>query len=220
MTTSHPLPAAKSSRAPSLAHILLWAWLVGLTALVLVALQITSELAGQSQLDSSVQRLQALESRVGEIVQANRALQERPAPATATALQEVHQSLKSRADSLDQALVTLASQEDLVALRADLEQIKSRQATVRSSTVASKPHPVQQAVVKPAEAPMPFRLIGSELRAGQHTVSIAPVSGDLSASQIQVLLPGESIGHWRLQDIDRNTAVFRAGEQTRRVAIP
>ncbi|EPB9484127.1 hypothetical protein ACRZHM_000657 [Citrobacter braakii] len=67
---------------------------------------------------------------------------------------------------------------------------------------------------------MPFRVIGSELRAGQRTVSVAPAGGALSASQIQVLLPGESIGHWRLQDIDRNTAVFRAGEQIRRVAIP
>ena len=67
---------------------------------------------------------------------------------------------------------------------------------------------------------MPFRVIGSELRAGQRTVSIAPASGDLSASQILVVLPGESVGPWRLEDIDRNTAVFRAGEQTRRLAIP
>ncbi|MCL1553351.1 hypothetical protein M3O38_19165, partial [Xanthomonas nasturtii] len=40
------------------------------------------------------------------------------------------------------------------------------------------------------------------------------------ASQIQVVLPGEAVGQWRLEEIDRNTAVFRAGEQTRRLAIP
>ncbi|MEQ7770791.1 hypothetical protein ABQZ08_21325, partial [Xanthomonas hortorum pv. hederae] len=46
------------------------------------------------------------------------------------------------------------------------------------------------------------------------------LSGDLLASQIQVVLPGEAVGQWRLEEIDRNTAVFRAGEQTRRLAIP
>ena len=116
MNTSHPIPAGKSSRAPSVAHILLWAWLVGLTALVLVAFQVTGDLAGQSQLDSSAQRLQALESRVAEIADANRVLQERPAPATAAALQELRQTLDSRAAQLDQSLATRAAQEDLIAL--------------------------------------------------------------------------------------------------------
>ena len=219
MNTSHPIPAGKSSRAPSVAHILLWAWLVGLTALVLVAFQATGDLAGQSQLDSSAQRLQALESRVAEIADANRVLQERPAPATAAALQELRQTLDSRAAQLDQSLATRAAQEDLIALRADLEQIRVRQTAARSNAT-SKPRAVLQTTAKPVEVLMPFRVIGSELRAGQRTVSIAPASGDLSASQILVVLPGESVGPWRLEDIDRNTAVFRAGEQTRRLAIP
>jgi hypothetical protein len=34
------------------------------------------------------------------------------------------------------------------------------------------------------------------------------------------MLPGDAFGSWRLQAIDGNTAVFQAGEQTRRVAIP
>ncbi|MFU5997516.1 hypothetical protein ACM7QE_02640 [Pseudomonas aeruginosa] len=219
MNTSHPILAGKSSRAPSVAHILLWAWLVGLTALVLVAFQVTGDLAGQSQLDSSVQRLQALESRVAEIADTNRVLQERPAPATAAALQELRQTLDSRAAQLDQSLATRAAQEDLIALRADLEQIRVRQTAARSNAT-SKPRAVLQTTAKPVEVLMPFRVIGSELRAGQRTVSIAPASGDLSASQILVVLPGESVGPWRLEDIDRNTAVFRAGEQTRRLAIP
>ncbi|MGE7089824.1 ABC transporter permease subunit, partial [Achromobacter xylosoxidans] len=35
-----------------------------------------------------------------------------------------------------------------------------------------------------------------------------------------VLLPGDAVGPWRLQAIEGNTAVFQAGNQTRRVAIP
>ena len=41
-----------------------------------------------------------------------------------------------------------------------------------------------------------------------------------SPDQVQVLLPGDAVGSWRLQAIDGNAAVFQAGEQTRRVAIP
>lgn len=156
---------------------------------------------------------------MAEIADANRVLQERPAPATAAALQELRQTLDSRAAQLDQSLATRAAQEDLIALRADLEQIRVRQTAARSNAT-SKPRAVLQTTAKPVEVLMPFRVIGSELRAGQRTVSIAPASGDLSASQILVVLPGESVGPWRLEDIDRNTAVFRAGEQTRRLAIP
>ena len=57
---------------------------------------------------------------MAEIADANRVLQERPAPATAAALQELRQTLDSRAAQLDQSLATRAAQEDLIALRADL----------------------------------------------------------------------------------------------------
>jgi len=35
-----------------------------------------------------------------------------------------------------------------------------------------------------------------------------------------VLLPGDAVGPWRLQAVEGNTAVFQAGDQTRRMAIP
>lgn len=218
MTTSHTISGTKPSRAPSLVHILLWAWLVGLTALVFVAFQVTGDLAGQSQLDKSLQRLQSLEARVAEIADANRVLQGRPPSATAAALQDVRQALDARADQLEQALTARAATEDVVALRAELAQLKARQSTARSSAV-SKPRPAQPAA-KASEPPILFRVIGSELRAGQRSVSIATTSGELSGAQIQVLLPGDTVGVWRLEEIDRATAVFRAGEQTRRLAIP
>ncbi|HDY5555716.1 TPA: hypothetical protein RQ718_006754, partial [Pseudomonas aeruginosa] len=68
--------------------------------------------------------------------------------------------------------------------------------------------------------PLPFRVVGAELRAGQRSVSVAPSIGDFTPAQLQVLLPGDAVGPWRLQAIEGNTAVFQAGNQTRRVAIP
>ena len=82
------------------------------------------------------------------------------------------------------------------------------------------PRPARATTTAPAQVPFPFRLIGAELRAGQRAVSIAPATDPLSAGQIQVLLPGEHAGRWQLQTIDGNTAVFQAGDQTRRLAIP
>jgi hypothetical protein len=51
-------------------------------------------------------------------------------------------------------------------------------------------------------------------------VSVAPSIGDFTPAQLQVLLPGDAVGPWRLQAIEGNTAVFQAGNHTRRVAIP
>ena len=83
------------------------------------------------------------------------------------------------------------------------------------------PRPAKPAAApKPAPEPFPFRVIGAELRAGQRAVSIAPATEPLATGQIQVLLPGDRAGRWQLQSIDGNTAVFQAGGQTRRLAIP
>ncbi|NPY76639.1 hypothetical protein DZ963_033925, partial [Pseudomonas aeruginosa] len=68
--------------------------------------------------------------------------------------------------------------------------------------------------------PLPFRIVGAELRAGQLSVSVVPSSGNSTPDQLQVLLPGDAVGPWRLQAIDGSAAVFQAGDQTRRVAIP
>ncbi|HBP5663826.1 TPA: hypothetical protein L6B10_06050 [Pseudomonas aeruginosa] len=57
-------------------------------------------------------------------------------------------------------------------------------------------------------------------RAGRLSVSVAPAEGALAASTIQVVLPGESLGKWRLESVDGNAALFRAGEQTRRLVLP
>jgi hypothetical protein len=77
-----------------------------------------------------------------------------------------------------------------------------------------------KAAARPEPPPLPFRIVGAELRAGQRSVSVAPNSGDFTPDQLQVLLPGDAVGSWRLQAVEGDTAVFQAGDQTRRVAIP
>ena len=190
---------ASRSRAAFVLYLLLWAWMVGLSALVLVNFRVAGDLAGQSQVDSALRQLQVLEGRLAEFADDVQTLQARPEAATTAALQEALQDTRQR-------------------LEADIARLKAQRQTAARTPAA--PRPARATTTAPAQVPFPFRLIGAELRAGQRAVSIAPATDPLSAGQIQVLLPGEHAGRWQLQTIDGNTAVFQAGDQTRRLAIP
>ncbi|MFG0828961.1 hypothetical protein ACF8R6_11345 [Pseudomonas sp. CJQ_7] len=192
---------------------LLWLWLICLSAFVLMGYQPMNDPADQQRVDAGLQRLEAQVVGLAETMQA---LQQRPASATAAGLQDTRQALEARIAKVEQAQGDHVAAADLQALREEVEQIKTRQATVR----APKPRPSKPVAATPVPAPLPFRIVGAELRAGQRSVSVAPSAGDFTADQVQVLLPGDAVGSWRLQAIDGNAAVFQAGEQTRRVAIP
>src|SRR3989344_8113 len=135
-----------------------------------------------------------------------------------TRLQRIEAQAAGLADSMQQRppAATAASLQDArQALRAEFEHLKSRHAAAFVQQRApGKP------AAKPEPPPLPFRVIGAELRAGQRSVSVAPGSGDFTPGQLQVLLPGDAVGPWRLQAVEGSTAVFQAGDQTRRVAIP
>jgi len=211
--------APRTPRRPTasvVAQSLLWLWLICLSVFVLMGYQSMNDPADRERVDSGLQRLEALVAGLAETTQA---LQQRPAPATAAGLQETRQALEARITKVEQAQGDRAAAADLQALREEVEQIKTRQATARA-TKPNPPRPSKPVAATLVPPPLPFRVVGAELRAGQRSVSVAPSVGDFTADQVQVLLPGDAVGSWRLQAIDGNAAVFQAGEQTRRVAIP
>ena len=195
---------------------LLWLWLLCLSVFVLLGSQAMNELADRERADAGLQRLAA---QVAGLAETTQALQQRPAAATAAGLQDTRQALEARIAQAEQALGGHAAAEELQALRAEVEQIKARQTAARAPAPV-QPRPPKPAAVTPVPPPLPFRVVGAELRAGQRSVSVAPAAGDFTADQVQVLLPGDAVGPWRLQAIDGSTAVFQAGEQIRRVAVP
>ena len=218
-----PVPGTPRSRAAAVFHIVLCTWLIGLSVLVFVSLQMTGSLAQQDQLDLAQRQQQLLETRLTALAENLQALQALPQAATVTVLQSTRESLEARLAAVEQAVSSLATADDVAALRTAVEQIKARQAAARTSTKAL-PRTARPAVTAPKAEPLPFRVIGAELRAGQRSILVAPlassISGPLSADQLQPVLPGESVGAWRLEAIEDQTAVFRSGEQTRRLAIP
>ena len=213
-----PQPAHRSTAAV-VVQSLMWLWLIGLSVLVALGYQTMNDQADQERLDSRLQRLEAQATNLAETIEA---IQQRPAVATAADLKDTRQVLEARAAQVEKTLSGYAAADDLQALRAEVEQIKARQtaAPVPRAAAPAQPRASGKAAAKPEPPPLPFRVVGAELRAGQRSVSVAPSSADFTPDQLQVLLPGDALGPWRLQAIEGNTAVFQAGDQTRRVAIP
>ena len=210
-----PQPAHRSTAAV-VVQSLMWLWLIGLSVLVALGYQAMNDQADQERLDSRLQRLEAQATGLAETVEA---IQQRPTVATAADLKDTRQILEARAAQVEKALSGYAAADDLQALRAEVEQIKTRQTASRAAAPA-QPRAANKAAAKPEPPPLPFRIVRAELRAGERSVTIAPSSGDFTPDQLQVLLPGDAVGPWRLQVVEGNTAVFQAGDQTRRVAIP
>jgi hypothetical protein len=211
--------AAQSPRRPITAVVvqsLMWLWLISLSVFVALGYQAVNDQTDQNQLDTRLQRLEAQAMGLAETIDA---IQQRPAVATAADLKDTRELLEARAAQVEKALSGYAAAEDLQALRTEVEQIKTRQ-TVARAAASAQPRVPTRPTAKPEPPPLPFRIVGAELRAGQRSLSVAPNNGNFTPDQLQVLLPGDAVGPWRLQAVEGNTAVFQAGDQTRHVAIP
>ena len=211
--------AAQSPRRPITAVVLqslMWLWLISLSVFVALGYRAVNEQADQKRLDS---RLQHLEAQAASLTEAIDAIQQRPAVATAADLKDTRELLEARAAQVEKTLSGYAAAEDLQALRTEVEQIKTRQTVARAAAPA-QPRSPSRPTAKPEPPPLPFRIVGAELRAGQRSLSVTPNNGNFTPDQLQVLLPGDAVGPWRLQAVEGNTAVFQAGDQTRRMAIP
>ena len=208
--------ATQRSTAAVVVQSLMWLWLIGLSVLMALGYQAMNDQADQERLDSRLQRLEAQATGVAETIEA---IQQRPAVATAADLKDTRQILEARATQVEKSLSGYAAADDLQALRAEVEQVKARQTAARAA-VPAQPRAPSKSAARPEPPPLPFRIVGAELRAGERSVSVAPSNGDFTPDQLQVLLPGDAVGPWRLQAVEGNTAVFQAGDQTRRVAIP
>ena len=211
--------AAQAPRRPITAVVLqslMWLWLISLSVFVALGYQAVNEQADQKRLDS---RLQHLEAQAASLAEAIEAIQQRPAVATAAELKDTRELLEARAVQVEKALSGYAAADDLQALRTEVEQIKMRQTVARAAAPA-QPRSPSRPTAKPEPPPLPFRIVGAELRAGQRSLSVAPNNGNFTPDQLEVLLPGDAVGPWRLQAVEGNSAVFQAGDQTRRMAIP
>ena len=141
----------QSARHPAAAVVvqsLLWLWLIGLSVFVALGYQTMNDQADQERLDS---RLQRVEARAAALVESIKAIQQRPAVATAADLKDTRQVLEARTAQVETTLSGYAAADDLQALRAEVEQIKARQtaAPVPRAAAPAQPRASGKAAAKP-----------------------------------------------------------------------
>src|SRR3546814_7326719 len=147
----------------------MWLWRIGLSVLVALCYQAMNDQADQERFDSRLQRLEAQATGLAETVGA---IQQRPAVATAADLKDTRQILEARAAQVEKSLSAYAAADDLQALRAEVEQVKARQTAARAAAPAP-PGARNKPTAKPEPPPLPFRIVGAELSAGERSLSVA-----------------------------------------------
>ncbi|MEQ9855097.1 MULTISPECIES: hypothetical protein [Pectobacterium] len=212
-------PTRLKRAAAAVSQFLIYAWLSVLTVFIGLNYRSIADLAEREQVDASMQQIRVLEGSVTELADSMQVLQTHTIPASATALRELQQNLENRLAQIEQMQKNQASTQAVQTLRDELERLKSQQAVARPSppTTHSTTSPT---ATTPRKILFPFRILGLELRAGQRMVSLAPASGKLSSTQIQLVSLGETVSQWRLDAIEGDTAIFSRAGQTRRLAIP
>lgn len=212
------MPGSGQHRHSTLMRIAAITWLLLISAAVVIDHVALSGLATQVETSAPGLQVAVLEKRLAELIQQVEQTQQQPAALPQARYEAEHQALEQRLSTIEQALGNRPTAENLLPLQARIEQLEMRLTSPRP-TPSTTVRPRASTPAKPKTAELPFRVIGAELRAGERFLSILPsVSGELS--QIRLLRPGEAEADWHLEAIEGSAAVFRHGDDTRRLPIP
>lgn len=210
MTT---LPGSASRRA-TLLRVAAITWGVLVSAAALVNVVALTKLSEQAQASAPSSQVTALEGRLAELGQRIEQTRQQPAALPQARYDTEHRALEQRLAAIEQALGERLTADSLQPLQVRIEQAEARLAA-RPAAAAARP----RVPAKPKPAEPPFQVAGAELRAGERFLTILP-TGPATLAQVRLLRPGEDAAGWHLEAIDGATAVFRHGDETRRLAIP
>ncbi|EPA95384.1 hypothetical protein ACK3BE_16865 [Pseudomonas mandelii] len=215
MTT---MPGSGQHRHSTLMRVAAITWLLLISTAVVIDHVALSGLAAQVETSAPGLQVAVLEKRLAELVQQVEQTQQQPAALPQTRYEVEQQVLEQRLNTIEQALGSRPTAENLLPLQARIEQLEMRLSAPRP-TPAATTRPRGAAPAKPKAAKSPFRVIGVELRAGERFLAILP-SASSELSQVRLLRPGEAEAGWRLETTEWSSAVFRHGDDTRRLPVP
>ncbi len=193
-------------------------WLLLISAAVVIDHVALSGLAAQVETSAPGLQVAVLEKQLAKLVQQVEQTQQQPAALPQARYAAERQALELRLNALEQALSNRPTAENLLPLQARIEQLEIRLIAPRPTPPATT-RPRVSAPAKPETAEPPFRVIGAELRAGERFLSILP-SASSELSEVRLLRPGEAEAGWHLETIEGSAAVFRHGDDTRRLPVP
>lgn len=113
---------------------------------------------------------------------------------------------------LRDGLADRATEAEMIALRARLENVEQRLLDVKSQPPLPPPtpssaKPKKTAQPKPAPLHPPFSVLSVEYRGGERFLAVAPPDSR-SLKDIQLLHNGEQFGTWQLKVLEPNAAIF------------
>lgn len=215
MTT---MPGSGQHRHSTLMRVAAITWLLLISSAVVIDHVALSGLAAQVETSAPSLQVAVLEKRLAELVQQVEHAQQQPDALPQARYEAERRALEQRLSAIVESLSSRPAAENLLPLQARIEQLEARLSAPRPAPPTT-PRPRAAAPAKPKAIEPPFRVIGAELRAGEQFVSILPATSDVLA-QVRLLRPGEAEAGWHLEAIEPNTAVFRHGDDSRRLSIP
>ena len=215
MTT---MPGNEPHRHSTLMRAATITWLLLISGATVINHVTLSGLAIQVETHAPGLQVAVLEKRLTELVQQVEHVQQQPDALPQARYEAERRALEHRLNAIEEALDSRTPTDNLLPLQARLEQLEMR-LSAPPPTPPTPPRPRTAAPAKPKAIEPPFRVIGTELRAGEPFLSILPAASD-ALTQVRLLRPGEVEAGWHLEAIERNTAVFRHGDDSRRLPIP
>lgn len=212
------MPGSRQHRHGTLLRAATITWLLLISAAVVIDHVALSGLAAQVETNAPGLQVAVLEKRLAELAQQVEHARQQPDALPQARYEAERQALEHRLNAIEQALGSLPTADNLLPLQARIEQLEMRASTPRPASPAP-PRPRAAAPAKPKAIDPPFRVIGAELRAGERFLSILPATSG-ALSQVRLLCPGEAEAGWHFETIEGNAAVFRHGDDIRRLPVP
>ncbi|AKU14426.1 MAG: hypothetical protein NDI59_03130 [Lysobacter sp.] len=214
------IPYTERSRRTTLLHVAAATWLLLISVAVVidhVVLSTLTEEAEEAEDRVPGMQIAVLEARLAELARELEQHRKGPAALPLVRYESERLVLDQRLAALEQALDDLPTT-DLQSLQTRIERVEVRLATVRSAPMAASRPPVF-APAKPRPIEPAFRVIGVELRAGERFLSILPADA-AALAPARLLRAGETEAGWQLEVIEHGIAVFRHGDEVRRLTVP
>ena len=213
MTTSQ----TERSHRTTLLRVAAATWLLLISAVVVIDHVILSTRADRTEDAVPATQLSELEAQLAELAREIEQQRQGPAALRWERYESERVALDQRLAALEQALNDRPTV-DLEPLQTRIDRLEVRLANVRSAPTAASRPPVR-APARPRPIEPSFRVIGVELRAGERFLSILPTDA-AALAQARLLRAGETETGWRLEVIEDGGAVFRHGDEVRRLTVP
>ena len=195
------------------------AWLLFISAAVVINHVALSRLNEDIQSNTLEPQITLLEHRLGELNQQVEDALDRPNPVPPADLDAIRQAMEIRLSAMEQAISEQPPVPDLAPLENRLDQFEAHLQELRQPPPPAARSTQRSPPAKPAVTDPPFQVLSIELRAGERFLSIAP-NGHRSLADARVIRPGETLGGWLLESLTGNSATFHVDGQVRHLSVP